>query len=176
MGDVLTERLFKKAIAAVNARNFSAKSFGYEPDEKASDTGVWDRTTGTPEWKQRHFKLVQSAVNSFKGASSDMQIMVLDELRDEPTPSSGSGKIMRKQAAALIWEMRNKSRRTPKLYRGSHVEPSGLTCWTESRRIAAEWAKRNSGRVWVREAGGVGIRASDYMLRSDPEKEWIVDA
>ena len=173
MADNLTERLFRKALRAARIKRVTA--LGYEPDESAPQAGFWDKSSGLPIWKQQHSRLVQDAINSIKGAYSDMQIAVEDELRNEPAAPSGSGKIMRQRGAALLWELLNNGRKTPKLYRGSHVKPSGLTAWTEDFRIASEWAKRNGGIVWEKESGGTGLRAADYILH-DVEKEWILIA
>jgi hypothetical protein len=92
-----------------------------------------------------------------------------EEREGAPLPGSGSGKHMRAQAAALLWELENRPQTSPKrLYRGSHVEPRGFQAWTESRRVARHWAKKNGGQVFVLDRA-VGLRLGG------PEREWLVE-
>lgn len=91
-------------------------------------------------------------------------------------PNSGSGKILRAQAAALLWELQHHSKvsRIP-LYRGSHEAPRGFQPWTTSKALAEKWAGRNNGEVYELPGSTKGLRIADY-LGSDVEREWIVSS
>ncbi len=104
-----------------------------------------------------------------------MSIHMQDERERAQVPPSGSGKIQRAQAGALLWEMDHKSKPSPPLFRGDHEDPRGAQPWTSVEAIAAKWAAKNGGQVFTRPAGTRGLRIADY-LGSDPEKEWIIRA
>lgn len=100
-----------------------------------------------------------------------------DERRGAPPPGSGSGKIRRAQAGALLWELDHHARPTPRpLYRGSHLEPQGEEAWSERRAVAKTWARKNSGRVFELPTGTLGLRVADYIENGldASEREWIV--
>ena len=149
---------------------------GYEPDRSAPPSGDWDRSGADPVWRQSHEELVVSALRSWKGDPSSMRIHMDDELLGTEAPGSGSGKMMRAQAAALLWELRHSAIPTPtKLYRGSHQAPRGCQPWSESSRVAAIWSKKNGGQVWTLPKGTPGLPIYRYANVMDMnEREWIV--
>jgi len=129
---------------------------------------------GEPRWRQAHKALVIKALNSWKGSPTDMVLVMSDEKQGAPLPGSGSGKILRAQAAALIWELKHNSKRSAEpLYRGSHEKPRGVQPWTTSRKVAELWAAKNQGQVFTLPPGTEGLRVAAY-LGADPEREWIV--
>jgi hypothetical protein len=99
-----------------------------------------------------------------------------DEETGDPEPGSGSGKIQRAQARALMWEMEHNSRPSPKpLYRGSHLEPKGFQSWSEKKSVATHWAGKNNGKVYTVPKGTRGLRVEDYTNSAfDAEKEWVL--
>lgn len=147
----------------------------YEPEPSAPASGEWDRSGDEPRWAQAHAALVKAALQSWKAESATMPVLIRDERHDAPLPDSGSGKKMRAQAAALLWELEHKARRSPQpLYRGSHENPKGLNSWTSFLKTAELWAAKNNGKVFTLPKGTKGLRVSDY-LGSDPEREWLVE-
>jgi hypothetical protein len=146
---------------------------------QAPPGGAWDRSGPEPRWVQPHHELVQEALHSWKGWPSDMRIHMADEMAGAKQPSSGSGKRMRAQAAALLRELGANAQPNPRqLYRGSHEAPGGIQAWSESKRTANYWAKKNKGEVHVLPKGtGRGIRVSDYIrsgIDESGEREWLI--
>ena len=160
------------------------------------EEGTWDWSTGDPRWVQPHESLLQDALHSWKGDPVDMRLHMQHERAGEPQPSSGGGKKMRAQAAALIREMETNARLNPQaLYRGSHREPQGYQAYSESRAVANTWAKRHNKYRQTQGAHGYdvaepattrvarkgtvrGIRISDYAGHGgldQVEREWIID-
>lgn len=150
----------------------------YIPDEGAPEDGEWVRGGPEPRWRQAHSELVRLALRSWKGHPAELRGHINDELSGAPDPGSGNGKIMRMMARALLWELRHRSRPSPRsLYRGSHVDPVGIQSWSERRGVAREWARKNAGKVFVAPRGTMGLRVLDYATSAfDSEQEWIVDA
>ncbi len=148
----------------------------YVPEPGAPPDGEWVRDRGSPIWRQAHPALVTRALRSWKGDPAEMRLHLRDEMEGDPLPGNGSGKMMRAQAGALLWEVRNNPRTTTKpLYRGSHVEPVGPQSWSESKKVAELWASKNKGRVFVLPKGSRGLRVLDYTTSAfDAEKEWVV--
>jgi hypothetical protein len=105
-----------------------------------------------------------------------MKLHIMDEEQGAPMPGSGTGKIQRAMAGALLWEFEHHSRpSTHVLYRGSHVEPDGLQSWSERKKVADLWASKNHGRVFVRAKGTPGLRVMDYTHSAfDSEREWVL--
>ena len=148
----------------------------YSPALGAPLRGEWDRSGEFPVWVQDHRSLVADALSSWKGATSDMEAHFHDSRRGVPLPTSGSGKVLRARADALLWELEHAARSSPRpLYRGSHRRPSGVAPWSESRAVAEAWARKGAGVVYGVPKGTRGLRVADY-LGSDPEREWLVDA
>lgn len=157
-----------------------ATAGGYAPDPAAPADGRWIREADgvVVGWSQAHEVLLADALYSWKGAPSSMRIHIADEQAGVPVPSSGSGKQMRAQAAALLWEIRHHATAAPrKLHRGSHENPAGLCCWSERAGVARHWASKNDGRVHELPKGTRGLRVADYITSSmdDAEREWIVE-
>lgn len=157
-------------------KNFIGKS-KYIPDFNAQDKGnfVFVSKSDDPIYIQDHKTLVEDAVHSWKGWPTMMMPHMEDERNGEPVPGSGSGKIYRKQAAALIWEIVNNSKlNNVKLFRGSHQLPSGVQEWSEKKSTAQKWANKNNGKVMEMEKGFArGIKINDY-IRDDFERGWLV--
>lgn len=145
----------------------------YTPNHDAPSEGTWNKTQDGPVWTQDHATLVSNAVYQWKGNALDFMLHVKDERSGAPYPSSGTGKVMREQTRALLWELQHASRKTPTLFRGSHRVPTGIVPWSSSRKVADFWAAKNGGRVFELPPGRKGLRVADY-ISSDPEKEWIV--
>ncbi len=144
----------------------------YEPARSAPARGGWDRTGAEPRWSQAHDALVRDALNDWKGDTAMMVLHMQDEESGAAMPGSGSGKIARARAAALLWELRHKAKLAPPLFRGAREASKGWRPWTCSRRTAERWATRRDGQVYTSGEGQVGIQISDY-LGEDPEHEWI---
>jgi len=144
----------------------------YEPTQSAPSRGTWDRTGAEPRWSQAHDVLVRDALSDWKGDTAMMVLHMQDEEAGVAMPSSGSGKIARARAAALLWEIEHKAKPAPPLFRGAREASKGWRPWTCSRRTAARWAARHGGQVYTSAEGQVGLRISDY-LGEDPEREWI---
>lgn len=158
-------------------RKSNAATAGYEPDPAAPTDGEWDRSGNEPRWRQSHESLVRDALRSWKGDPITMRLHFADEREHEPEPGSGTGKTLRAQARALLWELAHHARPSPiALHRGSHVEPNGIQSWSEKRRVASSWASRNGGRVFTLPKGTRGLRVLDYTSSAfDSEAEWVVD-
>mgnify|MGYP000405564302 CR=1 FL=1 len=153
----------------------AAREPRYRPQEGAPVAGEWDRSSGEPRWRQSHRELVVAALRSWKGSPSELRLHLLDEELGAPLPGSGSGKIMRARAGALLWELAHNPRpATRVLYRGSHLTPEGPQSWSESRKVAELWASKNGGRVFVRAKGEPALRVLDYTTSAfDSEREWV---
>lgn len=148
----------------------------HEPTPDASAEGAWDRSGAEPAWRQSHGRLVADALRSWKGDPITMRLHFADEMQGAPPPASGSGKIQRAQAGALLRELQHAARPSPTpLYRGSHERPTGPQSWSSRRAVAAQWAGRNAGLVWALPRGVRGLRIADYTGSAfDAEREWIV--
>lgn len=144
----------------------------YQPDPSASARGEFKLLNGELVWSQNHDALMRAAISTWKAAAADLTLHAEDELSGGPAPASGSGKRMRAQARALLWELSFHARKSPSLYRGSHVAPRGLEPWTSSRAVAERWAKKNGGQVYELTRGSRALRVSDWW-GTDPEREWI---
>lgn len=144
--------------------------------------GGWDMSGDTPRWVQPHETLVMDALASWVGSPSDMRIHMHDELQGAAQPGSGSGKIKRAQAAALLKEINENGKPTPKLYRGAtnHRPLDNIPeSWSENRATANRFAKMGKGTVEVLPAGaGRGIRMADYIKAGldEYERQWLVVA
>lgn len=147
----------------------------YAPEHDAPMTGEWVRTPAL-RWSQNHTALVAAALRSWSGDPVEIRAHLADVANEASLPGSGSGKIRRAQAEALVWELANAT--TPskgKLYRGSHVEPRWLQSWSSRKKVAERWAARNGGRVWELPRGTRGLRRLDYTTSAfDEEAEWLV--
>lgn len=149
----------------------------YTPDADAPDVGAWDRSGSEPRWRQDHLALVRGALRAWKGDPVEVSMHFEDERSGAPMPSSGTGKIRRAQAAALLWELDHRARPAPKpLYRGSHLDPIGEQAWSERKSVAGAWARRNAGRVFELPINTQGLRVADYIESEldATEREWIV--
>jgi GNAT superfamily N-acetyltransferase len=131
----------------------------------------------TVKWTQNHESLVRDAVKSWKGSPTDMTLHVMSELNGEEMPNSGSGKIMRAQATALLKEVAENGEPAPKLYRGASIppekDPSPLLGWTSKKSVATAFAKKNNGEVYTLE-GASGLDTSKIKAHGMGEAEWIV--
>jgi 2'-5' RNA ligase len=163
--------------------------FTYTPQHEAPEKGEWDYTGVDPnamvgpgpKWVQQHRELVREALYSWLGDPAAMRIHASDALTGAYTPGSGSGKQMRAQAEALLWELQYNSKPIPmSLYRGSGAKgdrPGNPFSWSEDRAIAKAFAKRYGGTVQVLPAGTArGLRVRDYVGGMIEEKQWIVRA
>jgi hypothetical protein len=153
----------------------------YQPDPDAPAEGE----IRNDRWVQSHDRLLLRALRRWLGWPSDARLHVGALLRGEGlSPPSGSGKQMRAEAAALLWELQNRSRPNDKpLYRGDLQAPPRLTLssWTESEKTAKEFAHRASprfGKVYRAEPGTLrGLCLADYIPgyhRQYGEDEWII--
>lgn len=150
------------------------------PAAIGTEGGYWDMSGDEPRLVQDHDALVRDALWSMKGDWTNVMIHMAHERRGDPQPDSGSGKIMRAQAKALMDELATNSRPNPmRLYRGATQTPTGLRAWSQNRRTANRFAKLSGGQVYVLEPGeGRGIRIADYINsgRDQEEQEWIIDS
>ena len=152
----------------------------YVPDPNAPVKGEWDRSGDEPKWRQQHEALVREAMHSWKGTPSTMRIHMHDEAHGAPMPGSGSGKRMRAEAGALLWELTYKSIPSPvPLYRGTKAYATAvrtsLRPWTEKLSLARGFAGKD-GTVRKVPKGTYGLRIADYIgqFADDIEKEWIL--
>ncbi len=147
----------------------------YSPDPQAPDEGAWDRSGPEPRWRQAHPALLRGAIGGWKGCSAQMKIHLQDVRNGGPIPGSGTGKILRAQAEALLWEFRHAARRCPRpLYRGSHRDPGGVEAWSSRRKVAEAWARKGRGKVFRLPRGALGLRTLDYVPSLPEENEWLV--
>lgn len=148
----------------------------YEPAVNAPVEGAWDRSGPELVWVQDHHALVVSALRSWKGDPVEMKMHIPDEIAGSPVGGSGTTKIQRAKAGALLWELKHKAVRCPRpLYRGSHIEPKGLQSWSTARKVAELWASKNGGRVFELPKGTKGLWILQYTSSAfDAEKEWLV--
>ena len=159
--------------------HFEAGASSYRPEPGAPAAGEWDRSGKTPRWRQDHRVLVQDALHSMKGSHSTMTLHMRGIAAGErpEAMSSGSGKQMQTQAAALLHEVQhNPKTNTRTLYRGDTSEPSGeLQAWSERRAVAKRFAGK-TGVVHKAPKGTVtGLRVADHITNGldDDEREWI---
>ena len=159
----------------------SGKVLDWQKVKRAVEAaGQFLRIRDEPYWIQEQSELVADAMHSWKGSPTEMNIHMYDEIHDVAhVPSSGSGKIMRAQAKALLIELRTNGRPIPKLYRGGDRMPQGVQGWSENLRTANRFAKMANGTVYALDAGSTtGLCIRDYHglggLDQD-EREWIVD-
>ena len=149
----------------------------YVPDASSPPRGEWDRSGSEPRWRQAHDVLVRDALTAWKGDPITLRLHMGDAESGAPYPPSGSGKIMRTQAVALLWELEHRPRTSSKpLYRGDHEKPSGVQAWSERKSVAERWAAKNHGRVWMTPKGAPGLRVADYIdsTMNEAEREWLV--
>lgn len=153
----------------------AAREPPYRPQDGATVAGEWDRSSGDPRWRQSHRQLVADALRSWKGDPVSVRLHFRDEELGAPLPGSGSGKILRARAGALLWELAHNARpATRVLYRGSHLVPDGPQSWSESRKVAELWARKNGGRVFTRARGEPALRVADYTASAfESEREWV---
>ncbi len=158
----------------------------YQPDISAPKEGEYI-TAPDPSglydevavgWRQSHEELVKRALSKWKGSPTDIRFHMREEASGNPQPESGGAKQTRAQSAALLYELKNNAKTTPKLYRGDGVDPkTGEPYpWSESKEIAKEFAGKN-GKVHELPAGQKGLRIQDYSDKPsvfDTEQEWIV--
>jgi hypothetical protein len=134
---------------------------------------------------QPHDELVIEALRMWKADAVNLKLHLLDELARAPQPASGTGKIERARARALLRELSEFPKASPVLYRGSHIDPFSavgasdvLTSWTARRKVAENWAERNGGTVWILPKGTASLRVADYLPNCEIdnlEKEWVVN-
>lgn len=148
----------------------------YEPEPGAPVEGSWDRSGPDIRWVRDHKPLVSSAIRSWKGDPSEIRLHMHDEISGGPVGASGTAKVRRAQAGALLWELRHNAKRCPRpLYRGSHMEPKGVQSWTTLRKVAELWAAKNNGKVWEQPKGTKGLWTLEYTSSAfDSEREWLV--
>jgi hypothetical protein len=161
----------------------SGKSNDYDPghfDIGPDPNGLTEKDlmySPTVKWTQDHKSLVRDAVQSWKGSPTDMTLHVMSELKGGGTPGSGSGKIMRAQATALLTEVLDNGEPAPTLYRGASIppeqDPSPLLGWTSKKSVAVAFAKKNNGEVYTLE-GATGLDTSKIKAHGMGEAEWIV--
>lgn len=159
----------------------------YTPQHDATLEGKFEWPNGRPGpndlvgpepvWVQQHKELVRDAIRSWSGDPSAFRIHAQDVIAGAPIPGSGSGKQMRAQAEALLWELEHNTVTVPvDLYRGSGKQgdrPGKPFSWSEDIEIAKQFAKRYGGKVTKLPAGTAkGIKAGNFM----EEKQWIVVA
>ena len=119
--------------------------------------------------------VLKSAAERWKGETSALGLHAQDEIDGLPLPPSGSGKMLREQAKALLNEVIENGEPAPDLYRGDNISPqennSALLGWSSDKSVAEKWAKTHSGEVFTL-SGATGLKLS--RLTSDPESEWVV--
>lgn len=145
---------------------------------KKSSEWVRDDEGQAVAWTAPHEELLFEALHSWKGWPTSMQIHMSDETMGAPQPSSGSGKQMRAQAAAILRELRERGRPIPDLWRGDHYVPRGWKAWSEVKAVAQGWQRRGGGKLWHLPAGTLkGIRIADFITSTvdQSEREWIVE-
>ena len=184
LDEALEEAGYREALHPRDRLGRWREAGGYEPEEDASEEGefVYEDSPLGPvavQWRQDHAALVRDALWSWKGWPSSMAIHMRDEREGAPIPGSGSGKQMRAQAAALLWELAHNARVTERpLYRGSHVDPSPglIAAWSENKATARYWAKKGGGAVQELPAGVRGLRVRDYVhsQADEAEREWLI--
>jgi hypothetical protein len=130
-------------------------------------------------WVQEHDSLLRDAIVSWKGSTTSMGLHIRDILEGKPIPDSGSGKIMRAQAEALLDEVMNRPIPAPTLYRGDNKPPSEnsseLLGWTSDRKVAQKWARKYKGKVYKLEgAKGIPLEGTPGVGNTFDEKEWVV--
>jgi hypothetical protein len=166
-----------------NSCGGSGKGSDYDPghfDVGPDPNGLTEKDlmySPTVKWTQDHKSLVRDAVKSWKGSPTDMTLHVMSELKGEGIPGSGSGKIMRAQATALLNEVLDNGEPAPTLYRGASIppeqDPSPLLGWTSKKSVAEAFAKKNNGEVYTLE-GASGLNTSKIKAHGMGEAEWIV--
>lgn len=166
-----------------NSCGGSGKGSDYDPghfDVGPDPNGLTEKDlmySPTVKWTQDHKSLVRDAVKSWKGSPTDMTLHVMSELKGESIPGSGSGKIMRAQATALLTEVLDNAEPAPTLYRGASIppeqDPSPLLGWTSKKSVAQAFAKKNNGEVYTLE-GASGLNTSGIKAHGMGEAEWIV--
>jgi len=151
--------------------------FNYIPVYNVSEEGYWDKSKEEPIWIQNHIELVKEALSVWVGDSIVLYHHLEDIKKKQPLPSSGSGKIARMRAEALLWEIKNESKLNSfVLYRGSHEYPTGLQSFSSNLKVAQKWADKNNGFIYVAPKKTVrGLRLTDYGKNTFGEREWIVD-
>lgn len=97
----------------------------YEPTQSAPSRGTWDRTGAEPRWSQAHDVLVRDALSDWKGDTAMMVLHMQDEEAGVAMPSSGSGKIARARAVALLWEIEHKAKPAPPCFGVPERRPRG---------------------------------------------------
>jgi hypothetical protein len=163
--------------------------FSYSPNTDAPEGGEWDMTGIDPDamvgpdpiWRQQHQELVKNALQSWVGSPSSFRIHAQDALEGAAQPKSGSGKHMRAQAEALLWEINHNAKAIDiPLYRGSGQagDAAGTVySWSESKEVAERFAKLYGGEVETLPAGTAkGLRLRDYTGDAFGEKQWLVHA
>ena len=158
------------ALARRGSRNAASP---YVPEPSAPVRGAWWRDADGARWTQAHDTLVRDALDDWKGDPSQIRLHMQDELSGAAMPGSGSGKIARARARALLWEIQNKARATPPLFRGALRQEGEWLSWTTSRRVAETFARKGGGQVIRAQKGCKGLRVADY-LGQDPERQWIL--
>ena len=160
----------------------SRRAEGSKADGKPEPTGwpgaTWDWSTGEPVWTQSHEGLIADALSEWKGSASQLRTYIEFAEAGVDRSDSGNAKRWQAQARAMIEEMSANGKTAPKLYRGDHRDPTGISwlSWSESKSIARKWAKKSDGKIWVLPAGSRGMRISDYIRSGfdETEKEWII--
>ncbi len=176
---ILTDPAAARPAGAQGAGELPALPGGYRPDPDAPADGEWVFEDGVAvRWRQDHSELVAEALRRWKGWPSDAQIHMREEREGQPQPSSGSGKQLRAQGAALLWELTYRSRPSSRaLHRGAHKAPGGFAAWSERKAVARHWASLNGGEIMTLEPGQArGLRIADYAVSGldESEREWII--
>jgi len=150
---------------------------GEDPRGLTEDHIAYDPPT---TWVQEHESLVKDAVQSWVADTSFMGIHIQDELDSAKIGGSGTAKIGRAQAKALLQEVIHNGVDAPTLYRGDNKDPkdnsSPLLGWTSDKKVAQKWAKKRGGQVFTLK-GAKGISLNDVPGVKNVtayEKEWIV--
>ena len=146
----------------------------YHPDDTAPEQGEFR----SDRWAQQHDALLLAALRRWVGSPEDARLHIADLLKNPSLDApSGSGKRFRAEAAALLWELKNRSKTNSMiLYRGAgEFIHGGVMSWSDSSRVAKGFAAQNAGRLHQAAPGTLtGIRIADYLDDSRGEQEWII--
>jgi len=148
---------------------------GPDPEGRTSDHIMY-----SPEvkWVQDEESLLRDGLRQWKKSPTEIELHLRSVIAGDPEPNSGTGKISRARAVALLKHVREKSRPAPTLYRGASIppeqDPSMLLGWTSDKKVAQAFAKKYKGNVYtLKDAEGIDTSNIPGVL-SMGESEWIV--
>jgi hypothetical protein len=130
------------------------------------------------KWVQDYESLLRDSIRQWKGSPTDIELHLRSLVAGKPEPDSGTGKISRARAEALLKHVQDNSKPAPTLYRGSSIppedDPSMLLGWTSDKKVAQEFAKKYNGKVHTLENAKGVETASIPGVWGMGESEWIV--